>query len=78
MSHEHENTIKELRENLDKAKNMKFRAEARLEQLEKQKQDIINEINAMGLKPENLESEITKLEGQIEQLLNEAKKMVLI
>lgn len=71
---EFEKEISDLRENLEKAKNMKFRAEAKLEQLTKQRQEIIDEINSMGLEPENIDNEIEKLQKEIESLLTQAKE----
>jgi chromosome segregation ATPase len=69
-------TINQLKENLDKAKNMRIRAETRMEQLNKQKQEILKEIEEMGVKPDDLESEIEKLKNSIEEMINEANNML--
>ncbi|HOV26975.1 MAG TPA: hypothetical protein PK566_11530 [Pseudobacteroides sp.] len=69
-------TINQLKENLDKAKNMRIRAETRMEQLNKQKQEILKEIEEMGVKPDELESEIEKLKKSIEEMINEANNML--
>lgn len=76
MSMEYEKKISQLKENLDKAKNMRIRAEARLEQLTKQKQDIMDEITALGIKPEELDSEIEKLHNEIKELIKKAEEMI--
>lgn len=69
-------TINQLKENLDKAKNMRIRAETRMEQLNKQKQEILKEIEEMGVKPDELESEIEKLKNDIEEMIKEANNML--
>ncbi|HEY9058994.1 MAG TPA: hypothetical protein VIO64_00590 [Pseudobacteroides sp.] len=69
-------TISQLKENLDKAKNMRIRAETRMEQLNKQKQEILKEIEEMGVKPDELESEIEKLKNDIEEMIREANNML--
>ena len=50
-----------LKENLEKAKSLKYRAEARLEQLKNQEEEIIKELKDLGVKPEDLDEEINKL-----------------
>jgi len=40
---------------------MKYKSEARLEQLNSQKKDILLEIEKLGIKPEDLEKEISNL-----------------
>lgn len=72
----YEKKINIIKENLDKAKNLKIRAEARLEDLNKQKQEILKEIDELGIKPENLEEEITKLKSEIEQLISKAEQLI--
>lgn len=76
MAADYEKSIGSLKEGLEKARNMRIRAEARLEQLNKQKQDIILEIEALGVKPEELDNEIDKLKAEIEQLLKKASELL--
>jgi len=68
--------LNKLKENLDKAKNLRIRAEARLEQLNKQKQDLLSELENLGVKPEDLDTEIERLNNEIESLLKKAKDML--
>jgi chromosome segregation ATPase len=75
-STDYSKTINQLKENLDKAKNMRIRAETRMEQLNKQKQEILKEIEEMGVKPGELESEIEKLKNDIEEMIKEANNML--
>jgi cell division septum initiation protein DivIVA len=76
MINEYEKSINQIKENLDKAKGLKIRAEARLEQLNKQKQDILAEIESMGVKPEELENEIERLKTEIEDLIKTANELL--
>lgn len=73
---DYEKELNILRENLEKAKSLKYRAEARLEQLKKQEEDIINEIKGLGVEPEDLENEINKLNQEINSLFKEANSLL--
>ena len=72
----YEKELGELKENIDKAKNLKYKAEARLEQLINQQQEIIKELKELGVNPEDLEKEIDKLSKEIEQLFKKANNMM--
>ncbi|MCX7921811.1 MAG: hypothetical protein N3B21_07365 [Clostridia bacterium] len=76
MSVEYDKAISQIKENLDKAKGLRIRAEARLEQLNKQRQDILKELDELGVKPEELDNEIIKLKNEIEELLEKANEML--
>ena len=65
-----------IKERLDKAKEDKNRAEIAFENLEKQKEDILNQLKELNIDPENLESEIIKLKNQIEQDLQKAEELL--
>lgn len=65
-----------IKEKLDKAKEDKNRAEIALENLEKQKEDVLNQLKELNIDPENLESEIIKLQNQIEQDLQKAEELL--
>lgn len=69
-------TINELKDELEKAKNIRIRAEARLEQLNQQKHEIIKEIKELGITPEELDKEIGRLQNEIEELLGRIRKML--
>lgn len=68
--------LSKLKENLDKAKTLRYKAEARLEQLKQQEDEIIQELDALGVKPEELEKEIIQLTKVIETLFEEANEML--
>lgn len=72
----YEENLKNLKEELDRAKSLKYKAEARLEQLNAQKKDILEEIEKLGVKPEDLESEINNLKDEIDKLFKEAEELM--
>lgn len=72
----YENELNILKENLDKAKNLKYRAEARLEQLAQQEEEIIKDLEELGVRPEELKDEIVKLSNVIESLFKEANELL--
>lgn len=74
----YEKELSTLKENLDKAKSLKYKAEARLEQLKNQEDEIIKELNELGIKPDELEDEIMKLAEVIESLFREANELLPI
>lgn len=71
MFENYENELKCIKESLDSAKELKIRTEARIEQLNKQRNDILKELEIYGVKPEDLEDEIGKLKKEIENLIEE-------
>ncbi|NLV88086.1 MAG: hypothetical protein GX021_01780 [Tissierellia bacterium] len=73
---DYEKELNLLKENLEKAKNLKYKAEARLEQLNQQENEIIKELEQMGIKPDELESEINKLTTEIQKLFKEANELL--
>jgi hypothetical protein len=68
----YEAELKTIKEAIEKAKNLRYRAEARLEQLEAQRDEILRELDELGVAPERLDEEIARLEREIERLLAEA------
>ncbi|SHG94315.1 hypothetical protein SAMN02745245_00106 [Anaerosphaera aminiphila DSM 21120] len=72
----YEENLNILKDELEKAKNLKYKAEARLEQLNVQKEILIKEIKDLGIEPENLDSEIDNLKKEIDNLFDEAEKLI--
>ena len=71
-----EKEIHELKQKIDKAKALRYKAEARLEELQKQRQLILDELSKLDVKPEELDEEIENISVQITQLLKEAKDLL--
>ena len=72
----YESQLNTLKDNLEKAKSLKYKAEARLDQLNQQQDDIMKELKSLGVNPEDLEIEIKKLTQEIEKLFNEANSLL--
>jgi len=60
-----EEQMKVMKQKLEKAKNMRYKAEARLETLEREEKEILQELEALNVEPDRLEEEIKQLEEQI-------------
>ena len=73
---EYEKELGTLKENLDKAKTLKYKAEARLEQLNKQEEELIKELKELGVNPEDLDQEINKLTSEIDELFNKSNQLL--
>lgn len=71
---EQEKELTNLKEQLEKMKNLKYRSEAKIEQLQKRKQEILEEIRELGVNPEKLDWEIGNLEAEIALLLKQVKQ----
>ena len=71
-----EQDLVKIREAIDKAKHMRFRAEARLEELENQQKRLLNELKELGVNPDQLEDEIARLEREIQQGLEETWALI--
>ncbi len=60
-----EEKLTELEEKVTKLKEEKIRTEEKLKNLRKQKDEIIAELNILGVAPKDLSSEIDKLDTEI-------------
>jgi len=76
MTIEYEKKINQIKESLDKAKNMRIRAEARLEELNKQREEILSELKELNVSPDQLDVEISKLKSEIEELMERALNLI--
>lgn len=68
--------LNDLKEDLENAKSLKYRAEARLEQLKRQEDEIVKELKELGVKPEDLDNEIEKLTLEINELFQKANELL--
>ncbi|RAL26400.1 hypothetical protein [Thermoflavimicrobium daqui] len=62
-----EEKIKDLKAKLEKAKDMRYKAELRLENLEREEGKILKELNELGVQPDELQEEIERLEREIDE-----------
>lgn len=72
----YEKQLNNLKNDLEKAKTLKYKAEARLEQLNNQEKEIIKDLKSLDVNPEELDSEIEKLTKEIEKLFKEASVLL--
>lgn len=73
---EFDKKIIEIKDRLEKAKNAKIRAEARLEQLSRQRDEIVKELESMGIKEEQLQEEISRLRTEMEESIIKAEQLI--
>ncbi|SDC13440.1 hypothetical protein SAMN04488112_103171 [Melghirimyces thermohalophilus] len=67
-----EERIKEIKTALEEAKNQRYKAELRLENLQQQEKAILEELEELGVEPERLDEEIQRLEQEIDRQIEEA------
>lgn len=70
------NRLEALKDSLDKAKLNKVKYEERLNILLYDRENIIKEIKALGIEPENLEAEIKNLENKIATDITKAEELL--
>jgi len=68
--------INDLKKRLEVAKNKKIKAEARLEELQNQRDVIIKQLKELGVEPENLDGELDALKREIEGLIKDVEGML--
>lgn len=70
------NRLEALKDSLDKAKLSKVKYEERLNILLNDRENILKEIKALGIEPENLEAEIKNLENKIATDITKAEELL--
>lgn len=70
------NRLETLKDSLDKAKLNKVKYEERLNILLNDRENILKEIKALGIEPENLEAEIKNLENKIATDIAKAEELL--
>lgn len=70
------NRLEALKDSLDKAKLNKVKYEERLNILLNDRENIIKDIKALGIEPENLEAEIKNLENKIATDITKAEELL--
>lgn len=68
--------LNNLKAQIEKGKAEKAKAEANLETYTRQREEIIKELAGLGVAPENLDEEISRLETEIEQNLSKAEELL--
>ena len=70
------NRLEALKDSLDNAKLNKVKYEERLNILLNDRENILKEIKALGIEPENLEAEIKNLENKIATDITKAEELL--
>lgn len=68
--------LQQIKATIDRGRTEKARAEATLESLAKQEEDIHRQLAELGVEPENLEAEIESLQAQIAEQLSKAEALL--
>lgn len=71
-----ENKMKELKTRIESAREQRTRAEGKLENLEKQEAELLKELEMLGVRPEELEEEIKRLEMEIQKGIQEVNDLL--
>jgi chromosome segregation ATPase len=71
-----EETIKQLKIQLEKAHNDLVKAKVRLESLEQQEEEIVKETRELGVEPDQLPQTIAQLEQEIRHELEKAWELL--
>ena len=71
-----EEKIKYMKTKIEEAKDLRRRAELKLENLEKQERDILMELEQLGVKPDQLTEEINRLEQEVREGLQEVEQLL--
>ncbi|MDQ0206270.1 hypothetical protein [Alkalicoccobacillus murimartini] len=71
-----EQDLKKMKQAIDQARDVRYRAEAKLEELENQKERILKELEELGVEPEGLDQEISRLETEIQQAMEKTWTLI--
>ncbi len=68
--------LQNIKATIERGRTEKARAEATLESLQKQEEEIHRQLAELGVEPENLEAEIERLQAEIADLLSKAEQLL--
>ncbi len=72
----YEKRISEINQEIENAKMRKFKAEARMEQLIQQRQQLEEQLAKLNLTPDELPGEIERLRQEMDQLIQKVESML--
>jgi chromosome segregation ATPase len=76
LDNSYDDKIKKIKEDIEKAKSIRYRAEAKLEHLAKEKDELLEKMKELGVEPEGLDMEIKKLKEDIDILIEKAQNLI--
>lgn len=68
--------LQNIKATIERGRTEKARAEATLESLQKQEQEIHRQLAELGVDPENLDAEIERLKAEIAEQLSKAESLL--
>lgn len=68
--------LADLKTGIERAKQMRYKYEARLEELGRTQQRLLTQVREHGLEPADLDDEIARLQGEVEELLRQAAELL--
>lgn len=68
--------LQNIKATIDRGRTEKARAEATLESLQKQEEEIHRQLTELGVEPENLQAEIERLKAEIAEQLSQAEALL--
>lgn len=68
--------LEQMKNNVDRGKEILGKAEGKLESLHQQKDNLTTQIKELGVEPENLDTEIDQLNEQIGSLFAKAQELI--
>ncbi len=68
--------LQNIKATIERGRTEKARAEATLESLQKQEEDIHRQLSELGVEPENLDAEIERLRAEIAEKLSQAEQLL--
>jgi chromosome segregation ATPase len=68
--------LAELKTGIERAKQMRYKYEARIEELGRTQQRLLAQVREHGLEPADLDDEIERLQEELEELLRQAADLL--
>jgi len=68
--------LADLRAGIERAKQARYKHEARIEELERTQQRLLIQVREHGLDPADLDDEIARLQVEVEELLRQAAELL--
>lgn len=69
-------SLENMKQTVERGKELLGKAEGKLENLHQQKSQINGQIQALGVEPENLAGEIEQLDGEMAELYQKAQGLI--
>ncbi len=74
-THSHQQ-MRDLQRRIDKAKELRFKAEERMVQLQRQRDELLGKLQELGIRPADLPAEVERLQQEIGELLAQAQSLL--